>query len=136
LKAILDRPSLPANLLLADGETIYVPKKSEMVRIQGGVYNPSLVNFDPGFNFHEYISQAGGFIERARKNRIYVSYPNGRTHRNSKFLFFRSYPKVEPGSTVTVPVKEPKPEQPMSRGERLAIISLFTTLAIALIRIL
>lgn len=136
LKAILGRPSLPANLLLADGDTIYVPKKSEMVRIQGGVYNPSLVNFDPGFNFHEYISQAGGFIERARKNRIYVSYPNGRTHRTSKFLFFRSYPKVEPGSTVTVPVKEPKPEQPMSRGERLAIISLFTTLAIALIRIL
>ncbi|MCE7069501.1 SLBB domain-containing protein [Dyadobacter sp. CY327] len=136
LKAIIEKPSIPANLLLADGDTIYIPKKSEMVRIQGGVYNPSLVNYDPGFNFQDYISQAGGFAERARKNRVYVSYPNGRTHRTSKFLFFRSYPKVQPGSTVTIPLKEPKLEQPMSRGERLAIISLFTTLAIALIRIL
>ena len=136
LKAIIGKPSIPANLLLADGDTIYIPKKSEMVRIQGGVYNPSLVNFDPNFNFRDYISQAGGLVERARKSRIYVSYPNGRTHRTNRFLFFRSYPKVEPGSTVTIPVKEPKQEQPMSRGERLAIISLFTTLAIALIRIL
>ncbi|MCF2491086.1 SLBB domain-containing protein [Dyadobacter sp. CY347] len=135
LKAIIEKPSIPANLLLADGDTIYIPKKSEMVRIQGGVYNPSLVNFDPSFNFHEYISQAGGFAERARKNRVYVSYPNGRTHRTSKFLFFRSYPKVQPGSVVTVPLKEPKPDRPITPGERIAIISLATTLILTAIRL-
>ncbi|KAA0991317.1 polysaccharide biosynthesis/export family protein [Dyadobacter aurulentus] len=136
LKAIVEKPTIPANLLLQDGDTLYIPKKSEMVRIQGGVYNPSVMNFDRKFDFKEYISQAGGYTERARKNRAYVSYPNGRTHRTTRFLFFRSYPKVEPGSVVTIPMKEPKIEQPMSRGERLAIISLFTTLSIALIRIL
>ncbi|MCF0074503.1 SLBB domain-containing protein [Dyadobacter sp. CY261] len=136
LKAILDKPAIPANLLLADGDTLVVPKKSEMIRIQGGIYNPSLVNFDKNFSFKEYISQAGGFTERARKSRTYVSYPNGRTHRTTKFLFFKSYPKVEPGSVITIPIKEPRNDQPMSRGERLAIISLFSTLAIALIRIL
>ncbi|WP_439557338.1 SLBB domain-containing protein [Dyadobacter sp.] len=136
LKAIVEKPNIPANLLLMDGDTLYIPKKSEMVRIQGGVYNPSVVNFDRSFNFKEYISQAGGYTERARKNRTYVSYPNGRTHRTNKFLFFRSYPRVEPGSVITIPMKEPRNEQPMSRGERLALISLFTTLAIALIRIL
>jgi polysaccharide export outer membrane protein len=136
ISEILNNTSLPANLLLQDGDRLVIPRKSEVVRIQGGVYNPSLVNFDPKFSFSDYISQAGGFGERVRKNRVYVSYPNGRTHRTKQFLFFRSYPKVEPGSVVTVPVKEPKNEQPMSRGERLAIISLFTTLSIALIRIL
>lgn len=136
LKAILEKPSIPANLLLADGDTLIIPKKSEMVRIQGGVYNPSLVNFDPEFNFRDYISQAGGLAERARKNRIYVSYPNGRTHRTSRFLFFRSYPKVEPGSTVTVPMKEPKLDRQMTTGERLAIISLMSTLAITILRFL
>ncbi|WP_031526294.1 SLBB domain-containing protein [Dyadobacter crusticola] len=136
LKAIVEKPNIPANLLLVDGDTLYIPKKSEMIRIQGGVYNPSVVNFDRSFNFKEYISQAGGYTERARKNRTYVSYPNGRTHRTNKFLFFRSYPRVEPGSVITIPVKEPRNEQPMSRGERLALISLFTTLAIAMIRIL
>jgi polysaccharide export outer membrane protein len=136
ISEILNNPSLPSNLLLQDGDNLVIPRKSEVVRIQGGVYNPSLVNFDPKFSFSEYISQAGGFGERVRKNRVYVSYPNGRTHRTKQFLFFRSYPKVEPGSVVTVPVKEPKNEQPMSRGERFALLSLFTTIAITLIRIL
>ncbi|MCE7058642.1 SLBB domain-containing protein [Dyadobacter sp. CY343] len=136
LKAIVEKPNIPANLLLVDGDTLYIPKKSEMVRIQGGVYNPSVVNFDKGFNFKEYISQAGGYTERARKNRTYVSYPNGRTHRTTRFLFFRSYPKVEPGSVVTIPMKEPKPDRQMSTGERLAIISLLTTLGISIIRFL
>ncbi|REA62508.1 polysaccharide export protein [Dyadobacter luteus] len=136
ISKILQNPSLPSNLLLQDGDNLVVPRKSEIVRIQGGVYNPSLVNFDPKFSFSDYISQAGGFAERVRKNRIYVSYPNGRTHRTKQFLFFKSYPKVEPGSVVTVPVKEPKNEQPMSRTERIAIISLIGTLAITLIRVL
>lgn len=136
LKAILEKPTIPANLLLSDGDTLVIPKKSEMVRIQGGVYNPSLVNFDNQFSFKDYVSQAGGFTERAIRKRIYVSNPNGRTHRTTKFLFFRSYPPVEPGSVITIPMKEPSNEQPMSRGERLALISLFSTLAIALIRIL
>jgi polysaccharide export outer membrane protein len=136
LKAIVNKPNLPANLLLADGDTLFIPKKSEMIRIQGGVYNPSVMNFDKNFDFREYISQAGGFTERARKSRTFVSYPNGRTHRTTHFLFFRSYPNLEPGSVITVPIKEPRNEQPMSRGERLALISLFSTLAITLIRFL
>jgi polysaccharide export outer membrane protein len=136
LATIINKPNIPANLLLADGDTLYVPKKSEMIRIQGGVYNPSVMNFDKNFDFREYISQAGGFTEMARKSRAFVSYPNGRTHRTTRFLFFRSYPQVEPGSVITIPMKEPKNEQPMSRGERLALISLFSTLAITLIRFL
>jgi polysaccharide export outer membrane protein len=64
LKAIVNKPNLPANLLLADGDTLFIPKKSEMIRIQGGVYNPSVMNFDKNFDFREYISQAGGFTER------------------------------------------------------------------------
>ncbi|WP_426292932.1 SLBB domain-containing protein [Dyadobacter endophyticus] len=136
LQAIADRPSLPANLLLADGDTMVIPKKSETIRIQGGVYNPSLVNFDKNFSFKEYISQAGGFTERARKSRTYVSHPNGRTYRTTRLLFFRSYPKVEPGSVITIPMKTERPDRQMSPGERIAIISLISTLAITVIRFL
>jgi polysaccharide export outer membrane protein len=136
ISEILNNPSLPSNLLLQNGDNLVIPRKSEVVRIQGGVYNPSLVNFDPKFSFSDYISQAGGFAERVRRNRVYVSYPNGRTHRTKQFLFFRSYPKVAPGSVVTVPVKEPKVERQMTPGERLAIISLGSTLTIAIISLL
>jgi polysaccharide export outer membrane protein len=132
---IVSNPNSSANLLLQDGDNLVIPRKSEVIRLQGGVYNPSIINYDKKFNFKEYISQAGGFVEKARKSRVYVSYPNGRTKRTTHFLFLRSYPAIEPGSVVTVPVKEPKTEQPMSRGERIAIISLATTLVLTVARL-
>ncbi|HEV7378778.1 MAG TPA: SLBB domain-containing protein [Dyadobacter sp.] len=135
IKKITSEPTLPSNLLLLPGDTLFVPTKSETVRIQGIVQNPSLVNFDSNFSFGDYISQAGGFAENAWKNRIYVSYPNGRTHRTKKFLFFRSYPKVDPGSVVTVPLKEAKQDRQTTPGERIAIISLLTTLALTVVRL-
>ncbi|NIJ51578.1 polysaccharide biosynthesis/export family protein [Dyadobacter arcticus] len=135
IASIADKPSLPANLLLIHGDTLVIPKKSETVRIQGGVYNPSVVNFDRSFAYEDYISQAGGYTEQGWKKRAYVTHPNGRTHRTKSFIFFRSFPKVEPGSTVTIPIKRTRTQDPLSRGERLALLSLFSTLAITLIRI-
>ncbi|CAG5006467.1 hypothetical protein DYBT9275_03825 [Dyadobacter sp. CECT 9275] len=135
LNAIIDKPQLPANLLLNDGDSLFISRKSETVRIQGGVQNPSLVNFDQAFSFKDYISQAGGYAERAWKSRVYVSYPNGRTFRTRKFLFFNTRPKVEPGSVVTVPVKEVKQERQTTAGEKIALISLITTVAVTLIRL-
>lgn len=135
LAAIVDKPSQTSNLLLLNGDTLIIPRKSETVRIQGGVHNPSVMNYDPRFDYGDYISQAGGYTENSIKKRAYVSYPNGRTHRAKSFLFFKSFPKVEPGSIVTIPLKQEINQPPMSRGEKLALISLFSTLAIALIRI-
>jgi polysaccharide export outer membrane protein len=136
IKAILEAPSLPSNLLLQNGDSLRIPTKSETVRIQGSVQNPSIVNFDPGFSFKDYISQAGGYAENAWKSRIYVSYPNGRTFRTKRFLFFTSRPKLEPGSLITVPLKEKKADRQISPGERVAILSLLTTVTITLITVL
>ncbi|MDQ6481880.1 SLBB domain-containing protein [Dyadobacter sp. LHD-138] len=136
LKAILEKPSLSSNLLLQNGDSLRIPTKSETVRITGGVQNPSTVNFDPNFSFRDYISQAGGYGENAWKSRIYVSYPNGRTFRSKKFLVFTSRPKIEPGSVITIPVEEKKADRQTSPGERIAIISLITTVTISLISIL
>lgn len=135
LAAIVDKPSQTSNLLLLHGDTLIIPRKSETVRIQGGVHNPSVMNYDPRFDYGDYISQAGGYTENSLKKRAYVSYPNGRTHRAKSFLFFKSFPKVEPGSIVTIPLKQENNQQPLSRGEKFALISLFSTLAIALIRL-
>jgi len=135
LNAILSKPSIPANLLLNDGDSLFIPLAIETVRIEGGVQNPSIMNFDKVFTFKDYISQAGGYTENAWKNRAYVSYPNGRTFRTKKFLFFRSFPQVEPGSTVMIPVKEKKPETQISTGEKIAIFSLISTLVLTVIRL-
>jgi polysaccharide export outer membrane protein len=97
LKAVEKTPSLSSNLLLLSGDSLRIPRKTEIVRINGGVFNPSVTNFDPHFSYKTYISQAGGYSERAWKSRVYVTYPNGRTYRTTKFLFFKSYPKIQRG---------------------------------------
>jgi len=134
LSAIVEKPGISANLLLLDGDTLIVSKKSELVRITGGVQNPSLTNFNSSFSYSDYISQAGGYAERAWKNRVYVKHPNGRTQRTSHFLWFRSYPKVVPGAVVTVPMKAPKVHRETTPAERIAIFSLLTTLTVTMIR--
>lgn len=133
LNKIIETPSIPANLLIRSRDTLYVPIKPEVVRIQGAVQNPSLINFDKNFSFRDYISQAGGYGESAWKNHIYVSHLNGRTFRTKKFLFFKSYPSVEPGSIITIPFKQEKPDRQTSPGERIALISLMTTLSLGVI---
>ncbi|MDR6803574.1 protein involved in polysaccharide export with SLBB domain [Dyadobacter sp. BE34] len=137
IEAIVNKPSLPSNLLLMHGDTLVIPRRLETVRIQGGVHNPSVMNFDSKFSYDDYISQAGGYTEQGWKKRVYVSYPNGRTHRTKNFLFFRSYPKVEPGAVVTVPVKVAEPDRQKTPGERIAlfsfIASMVSTLTLAVI---
>ena len=135
LNAIIVKPSLPANLLLKFGDSLYVPRVAETIRIEGSIQNPSLVNYDPNFQFGDYISQAGGFLENALKKRTYVTSPNGRTFRTKKFLFINIYPKVEPGATITVPVKTERPERVTTTGEKIAILSLISTLALTVIRL-
>jgi len=76
----------------------------------------------------DYLDQAGGVIENGDRNRTVVTYPNQDRQRSSKFLFFRSDPGVEPGSTISVPLKEPR------EGGGISVDQLLTrTLSIATI---
>jgi len=83
----LERPDLESNLLRLNGDTLIVPRISETVRIQGGVQNPSVINFDPRLKHADYISQAGGYAKRALKKSMFVSYANGRTNRTKNYFF-------------------------------------------------
>lgn len=121
LRKILEDTGSEQNLLLESGDSLLIPRKSEIVRVQGAVLNPSSVSFERGFNFRDYIAQAGGYTENARKNKSYVVYPSGR-----KQVGRRS--KVEPGSIINVPFK-PLQENRMSPAERVGILSLIGTLA-------
>lgn len=137
IETIIKKPTLASNMLLLDGDTLLIPRRSETVRIQGGVHNPSVMNYDPKYEYEDYISQAGGYTEQGWKKRVYVSHPNGRTYRTKNFLFFRSYPTIAPGSVVTIPVKVERPDRERTPGERIAlfsfIASMVSTLSIAII---
>ncbi|MEI7581031.1 SLBB domain-containing protein [Runella sp.] len=131
---IMSNPSVEGNITLEDGDTLIVPKRSEIVSINGAVLNPSSINFTNGYNFQAYLSQAGGYNERAQKGRAFITYANGFTQRTRRFLFFKFYPRVEPGSTIYVPFKPIDDKKSNITGS--VILSFTSTLIIALATIL
>ena len=65
--------------------------------------------FHGGHSAKWYIDNyAGGLIKTADKNSVTVTLPNYQTKGTKRFLGIRSYPKVEPGSTITVMIDQEK----------------------------
>jgi len=131
---IMNNPSVEGNITLEDGDTLIVPKRSEIVTIGGAVLNPSSINFTKGYDFRDYLSQAGGYQELAQRGRGFITYANGFTQRTRRFLFFRIYPKVEPGSIIYVPFQPV--DNKKSDITAPVILSFTSTLIIALATIL
>ena len=132
MQRILDDPGAEENLLLNDNDTLFVPRRSEIVTIEGAVLNPSAVSYKAEYDFEDYIGEGGGFTDNARQKKSYVIYANGRKARTRKFLFFTSRPKVDPGSTVVVPFK-PQDTNKLSPVEKASIFSIVGTLVITLL---
>ncbi len=116
------------NILLIKGDSINIPRKSETIEILGGVFNPAIVTFQQKANVNDYISQAGGFEENALIRKVYITYPNGASSKTKSFLFFKKYPKVEPGSTIVVPIINKADVQKLTAVEKSSIITAFVSM--------
>ena len=88
--------------------------------------------YQGGYSAKWYIDNyAGGLIPTADRRSLTVTLPNYQTVGTKRFLGMRFYPKVEPGSTVTVTIdqqKKEKLEEPKEKidWERLAASTLST----------
>src|SRR5690606_28468000 len=99
-------PDSKYDMVLQEGDVIYIPEANPIVSIKGAVQNQLKMYFDKEHtNLGYYIDKAGGFSERPWRNRIYVTYANGKSKRTKNFGFFHFYPRVKEGSIVVVPVK-------------------------------
>lgn len=105
LKRVLANPHTDDDLIVEDGDIIRIPKLLQTVRVGGEVQFPTTTRYEKGLNFIDYVSKGGGFTSKSRKRLSYVLYANGEVKRTKRFLFFNSYPRVEPGSEVVIAVK-------------------------------
>jgi protein involved in polysaccharide export with SLBB domain len=105
LKRILDKPGANIDLLLQADDVVSVPKSEQIVKVNGEVLFPSTVVYMKGKSVRDYINNAGSFSAMAWPKRPYVIYSNGAVKSTTKFLFFKSYPAVKPGSEIYVPQK-------------------------------
>lgn len=90
--------------LLQPGDSVHIPRNEPFVEIMGAVFNPQILSYQNG-SFMSYISSAGGVTDNGNLKKAYIQYSNGISKKINRFLFFRSYPKVLPGSKIIVPEK-------------------------------
>ena len=120
------------DISLLAGDSIFIPTKLETITISGAIQNPSLVSYQKGKSLKEYINQSGGFLKNADLNNTYVTAANGDVTAVKKFLFFKKYPTLSPGATISVPEKPENEHKKMSTTEIVGITSSLATLAILL----
>jgi hypothetical protein len=117
------------DVILQEGDIITVPKARNVVKINGEVMFPTEVVYKAGESLDYYIDKAGGFAENARKSKVYVLNSNGSAAKTRKFLFFRSYPKIEAGSEILVPKIPDHTGRGLTTAEWLAIASGLASIA-------
>lgn len=122
------------DLLLNEGDMLLIPSEKQTVEIRGEVLAPSMVRFQKGQSLRQYIDQAGGFSNRAKRRSIYVLYANGSIKSTRTSLFFKNYPELAPGAIIIVPSKPEKKE--MSTGETIGIISAITTMGVLIYNVI
>ncbi len=120
-----------SNVTLFPGDEIEVAVYNEGVKVSGNVLLTSEIPYRNGKGFKYYINAVGGVDNKGWKKKAYIIYPNGKADVTKSFLFFRSYPNVEPDSQIVVPEK---PEtKKMSTGEWVSIGSVITSLALLIV---
>lgn len=108
LPAVLRDSASVDNLPLMDGDSIFIPSFAPVVMVRGQVNSPVAVAYVAGADIDYYVRAAGGGTIKADVHLAYVTQPNGKVEsRKPHTLWFDSKPKPQPGSTVTVPAKDP-----------------------------
>lgn len=123
LKQIMKDPESTSNLILEDGDVLTVFRNSNLVKVGGEVYFPTVVPFQKNKSLKYYVQQAGNFMPQARKNGALVIQPDGNVKSVKHFLFFKFYPDVTPRSEIFVPRKERDNRTKISTGEWALIVS-------------
>ena len=112
-----------ADIVLREGDVIYIPEMNNTVKISGTVMYPNTVTYKDGANLSYYINQAGGYGNRAKKSKVYVVYANGNVAKVKRF----GGTKIEPGCEIIVPSK---PERSSSNiAQTVTMASTITSMA-------
>ena len=99
LDKALSNPGSDYDVVLREGDRLVVPEYVSTVKINGDVMYPNTTVYLKDKRVKYYIAQAGGYGARAKRNKAYIVYMNGRVAR------VKGRAKVEPGCESIVPSK-------------------------------
>ena len=102
LVEIMKNPHSEIDPVLQDGDVVIIPQLMTTVSVSGSVRKPNTVVYNPTMKLKDYISEAGGYAERARKSGTFILYPNGHIKELGKSA---SAKDIIGGSKIIVPQK-------------------------------
>lgn len=101
LEEIMANPGSEADVVLQEGDVIYIPEYQNTVKITGNVLYPNTVTYKKNMRVKDYVEMAGGYGFEAKKSRAFIIYMNGTVAKAKK----RSSKVVEPGCEIIIPQK-------------------------------
>jgi polysaccharide biosynthesis/export protein len=88
------------DLLLLDGDTVFVERLVSSIRVDGEVRRPAMLNYVAGSSVYDYVKQAGGFTDRSWRGKVRVIRAvTGQT------LLAHNVRTLDPGDFIWVPEK-------------------------------
>ncbi|WP_300703370.1 SLBB domain-containing protein [Bacteroides sp.] len=119
----LANPSSDYDIVLREGDMIYIPEYINTVKISGSVMYPNTVTWEGGKKLKHYVNMAGGYGDMAKKSKAYIVYLNGTVARAKK----SDSHLIQPGCEIIVPSKKEKKR--MQLAEIMGMSSMTATIA-------
>ena len=121
MEKALKNPNSEANILVREGDRIFIPEYDPIVRVSGDVMFPNTLFYEAGKNHKYYINEAGGYGHRVKKSKTFIVYQNGRAALTKKGA------KPEPGCEIVVVSKKRK--QPWNMAQVASAMTGLTSIA-------
>ena len=96
--------ALDADVIVRDGDQLFIPRTRQEVSIMGEVNYPTSYLYNPKTSVADYINLSGGFTQRSDAKRTYIIKANGQVVSfNDSRWFFQQATALEAGDTIVVP---------------------------------
>ncbi|MDR2951394.1 MAG: SLBB domain-containing protein [Prevotella sp.] len=123
LDKAISNPRSEYDLVLKEGDQLFIPEYDNTVKINGAVMYPNTILYKKGQKVSYYIDQAGGYSDLAEKKRAYIVFMNGTVTKAKG----SSRDVIQPGCNIIVPTKEQK--EKMSLAQIISLGSSVTSMA-------
>lgn len=98
LEEALANPGSYHDVILREGDNLFIPEYISTINVNGAVRYPNTVTYSGDLKLKDYISAAGGYVQRAKKKSIYIVYMNGNVSYGRQSV-------IMPGCEIIVPMK-------------------------------
>jgi len=102
-QVIINRETPLSEVILEDGDEIYIPKKSRVVVVEGEVSLPNAQTYVEDYSIDDYIESCGGFSPRANRQKVLLVKKSGRVLTYNSTSWWDRVPlEVEAGDSILV----------------------------------